>query len=121
VVETLRACQGQVKLSPAEPLILLDFRRDTGPGTALADIPSKPNGCMCGDQIMTDQTMHDTNFRPGRPAAESLTTPPMIGFFDRREPGFLAMVRDDFRAVPVEAWVILATSAVLSNLFIALA
>lgn len=35
--------------------------------------------------------------------------------------GLLRDLYEDFRAVPVEAWIILAIATVLSNLFIALA
>ncbi|QJE74688.1 hypothetical protein HHL28_17930 [Aerophototrophica crusticola] len=43
------------------------------------------------------------------------------GFFTRPKGGFLRELFEDFRAVPGEAWIILAVATVMSNLFIALA
>jgi len=43
------------------------------------------------------------------------------GFFARTAGGLFRTLYEDFRAVPGEAWAILAVSTVLSNLFIALA
>ncbi|MDE1149170.1 MAG: hypothetical protein PW843_21615 [Azospirillaceae bacterium] len=56
---------------------------------------------------MTDHTIHDQSGD--------------AGFFASRAQSHLAMLAADFRAVPVEAWIILAVATVLSNLFIALA
>lgn len=63
---------------------------------------------------MTDQTFHDRAF-PSREHA-----PATVGFFGRRAGGVLRTVLEDFRAVPGEAWAVLAVAAVASNLFIAL-
>ncbi|ACI99895.1 hypothetical protein [Rhodospirillum centenum] len=46
---------------------------------------------------------------------------PGTGFFARRTDGVLRTLYEDFRAVPAEAWIILAVATVMSNLFIALA
>ncbi|WP_114393214.1 hypothetical protein [Oleisolibacter albus] len=43
------------------------------------------------------------------------------GFFAPPHGGLLRDLYEDFRAVPVEAWIILAVATVMSNLFIALA
>lgn len=43
------------------------------------------------------------------------------GFFARPAGGMFRDLYEDFRAVPVEAWIILAVATGLSNLFIALA
>lgn len=43
------------------------------------------------------------------------------GFFARHAGGMFQDLYEDFRAVPVEAWIILAVATGLSNLFIALA
>lgn len=43
------------------------------------------------------------------------------GFFARHAGGMGRDLYEDFRAVPVEAWIILAIATGLSNLFIALA
>ncbi|MBB6252591.1 hypothetical protein [Nitrospirillum iridis] len=56
---------------------------------------------------MTDHTIHDKSGD--------------AGFFSSRAQNHLAMLAEDFRAVPPEAWIILAVATVLSNLFIALA
>ncbi|WP_119679945.1 hypothetical protein [Indioceanicola profundi] len=66
---------------------------------------------------MTDHTF-DQGYRDrtvGRTAAEDRT--------DLSGPsgGLLRDLYEDFRAVPVEAWIILAVATVMSNLFIALA
>lgn len=55
---------------------------------------------------MTDHTMHETA---------------QTGFFAGTTRGLLGTLLDDFRAVPGEAWIILAVATVMSNLFIALA
>jgi len=57
---------------------------------------------------MTDHTMHELNAD-------------RTGFFTPPAGSHLRMLMEDFRAVPVEAWVILAVATVMSNLFIALA
>ncbi|HYE52256.1 MAG TPA: hypothetical protein VEB20_21855 [Azospirillaceae bacterium] len=56
---------------------------------------------------MTDHTLHDTS--------------DASGFFAQTGRGFFGTLVDDFRAVPGEAWIILAVATVMSNLFIALA
>lgn len=43
------------------------------------------------------------------------------GFFTRPTGSVLRELYEDFRAVPGEAWIILAVATVMSNLFIALA
>lgn len=43
------------------------------------------------------------------------------GFFARSAGGMVRDLYEDFRAVPVGAWIILAVATGLSNLFIALA
>ncbi|HYC02961.1 MAG TPA: hypothetical protein VED40_06690 [Azospirillaceae bacterium] len=55
---------------------------------------------------MTDHTLHDARHDD---------------LFALSERGFVGTLLDDFRAVPGEAWIILAVATVMSNLFIALA
>lgn len=56
---------------------------------------------------MTDHTLHDADRHDD--------------FFALPGRGFIGTLLDDFRAVPGEAWIILAVATVMSNLFIALA
>lgn len=75
---------------------------------------------------MTDQTIDAGTHRYGygsKPptAVTPFTAPGDDGFFHRPADGFLRTLADDFRAVPPEAWVVLAGATILSNLFIALA
>ncbi len=69
---------------------------------------------------MTDHTLHDTTFRPGH-RSDRRAVDMERGRFEQDEPGLIRMLMDDFRAVPAEAWIILAVATVMSNLFIALA
>lgn len=69
---------------------------------------------------MTDHTLHDTAFRPDY-RMDRRTVATDAGRFEQTEPGTFRMLMDDFRAVPAEAWIILAVATVMSNLFIALA
>lgn len=66
---------------------------------------------------MTDFTL-DSGMADRPMTNESVAAP---GFFTRPAGGMFRDLYEDFRAVPVEAWIILAVATGLSNLFIALA
>lgn len=71
---------------------------------------------------MTDHTLHDMRFDPpGFRPTGSRPHGGEAGHEGLTGPGTLRMLMDDFRAVPAEAWIILAVATVMSNLFIALA
>lgn len=78
---------------------------------------------------MTDQTIQTsfsyTTGATGQGLPDRLLTNPFLGaptrFFQARPGSLLRTLAEDFRAVPVEAWIILAVATVMSNLFIALA
>lgn len=70
---------------------------------------------------MTDFTFQPDIARNGAKGEDGRQVDVPSGFFTRAAGGMVRDLAADFRAVPGEAWIILAVATVMSNLFIALA